>query len=248
MDAKGVVSYLRVSTEKSIDVAFIASRSAVAKLNRETIPQAELQAATMGAREMIKLQTALWLKIDSVHFRVDSETVLYWIRSPTRKNPHYVAPCRDFIRSCSSPSQWFYVPSELNPADDITRGISAKSISVNHGFFKASFLEKPEKDWPTQPSKIPSGHSPTEVLLVNKAAAKGSTLAAILAADSLTELKKSIADEAAGNHLERSVKELHQALINCIIANQINVFPSDVKHLKVTYKNKKIERNSYDLY
>lgn len=61
MDAKGVASYLRVTTTNSINVLFIASKSAVAKLARETIPQAELQAAAMGAKEMTKLRKAFCL-------------------------------------------------------------------------------------------------------------------------------------------------------------------------------------------
>ncbi len=235
MDAKGVVSYLRVSTADTIDVAFIASKSAVAKINRETIPQAELQAATMGAREMTKLQKSLRMKINSIHFWVDSEAVLYWIRSPSRKNPRYVDPCRDFILSCTAPEQWCYVPSELNPADDITRGIGAKAFSPNHRFFKSSFLDKAEEHWPTQPTQIPTGKVLTEELLVGKAEVENSTVTAIASAESLATLKKSIADGIAGNRSVRTVNELHHALVKCIIAEQLNFFPLEIRHLKVIY-------------
>lgn len=236
MDAKGVASYLRVTTTNSIDVSFIASKSAVAKLTRETIPHAELQAATMGAREMLKLRKAFRLQIDAVFFWVDSEAVLYWLRTPaTRKNPHYVAPCRDFILSCTAPESWHYVPSELNPADDITRGVSAKAISATHRFFKPQFLEMQEQYWPTQPSKIPTGIFPTNELVVSKANAGSDTFPMIKAADTLANLKKTIADDAAGNCLERSVMELHRALIKCIIDVQSSFFRTEIKDLRVNF-------------
>ncbi len=155
--AKGAVAYLRSESSKGITVTFIAAKSKVTKLtDRDTIPQAELKAARLGAWLDTKIRRALRLKIQQSIFWVDSAAVLYWIRAPSHKrNPRYVAAHRTAILESSSPTQWRYVPTHLNVADDITRGIKAKAMSADHRFIRgADFIHLAEANWPTQPSEL----------------------------------------------------------------------------------------------
>ena len=60
---------------------------------------------------------------------------------------------RKAILECSTPTQWQHVPTQLNPADDITRGIKASTMLTGHRFIHGpAFLKLSEVDWPTQPS------------------------------------------------------------------------------------------------
>jgi len=155
--AKGAVAYLRSHSPKGITVTFIAAKSKVTKLTeRDTIPQAELKAARLGAWLDNKIRRTLRLSIQQSIFWVDSAAVLYWIRAPSHKrNPRYVGAHRTAILSSSSPTQWRYVPTHLNVADDITRGIKAKAMSSEHRFIRgAEFLHLAEANWPLQPSEL----------------------------------------------------------------------------------------------
>uniref|UniRef100_A0A5S6Q179 Integrase catalytic domain-containing protein n=1 Tax=Trichuris muris TaxID=70415 RepID=A0A5S6Q179_TRIMR len=52
----------------------------------------------------------------------------------------------------SKPGQWRYVPSELNPADDLSRGLRRVSADISHRWFCGpKFLWQTEEHWPTSP-------------------------------------------------------------------------------------------------
>ena len=56
------------------------------------------------------------------------------------------------IQDVTSPSQWRYVNSEGNPADDAPRGLMVDSIiSKNRWINGPDFLWEPESRWPVQP-------------------------------------------------------------------------------------------------
>ena len=53
------------------------------------------------------------------------------------------------IHQKSNPRQWRHVPTDLNCADDATRGLHAKELSTDHRWFnRLEFLYKKEEDWP----------------------------------------------------------------------------------------------------
>jgi len=155
--AKGAVGYPRASSSSGITVTFILAKSKVSKLSdRDTIPQAELKAARIGALLDNKIRRTLRINTQPTVFWVDSEAVLYWLRAPSEKrNPRYVSTHRQAILECSTPNQWRHVPTQINPADDITRGIKASSMLDGHRFIHGpSFLKLSEVDWPVQPSDL----------------------------------------------------------------------------------------------
>ncbi|KFD47370.1 hypothetical protein M513_11733 [Trichuris suis] len=56
----------------------------------------------------------------------------------------------------SKTSQWRYVPTRMNPADDCSRGISPSKISTHRRWFDGpSFLLEEEPDWPKRPQHPP---------------------------------------------------------------------------------------------
>ena len=59
------------------------------------------------------------------------------------------------IRNLSDPSQWKYVDTKENPADNASRGLDANALSEQQRWLRGPrFLWKPEKDWPAQPSSL----------------------------------------------------------------------------------------------
>lgn len=61
--------------------------------------------------------------------------------------------CPLIIHEHSEPSQWRYVNSELNPADDASRGVTVDTMIQNNRWLSGpEFLTKEEDLWPRDPS------------------------------------------------------------------------------------------------
>lgn len=55
------------------------------------------------------------------------------------------------IREATKPSQWKYVKTKENPADQATRGLKAKNLEQTGTWFKGpNFIIRSETDWPEQ--------------------------------------------------------------------------------------------------
>ena len=61
------------------------------------------------------------------------------------------------IRNGSCISQWHFVPTKQNPADQISRGITVRSfLSCNEWINGPNFPSKPKSKWPVQPDFVSS--------------------------------------------------------------------------------------------
>ena len=78
--------------------------------------------------------------------------VLHYIASKEKRFQTYV----ENRVSVSTPQQWRYVPSAENPADDLSRGLTATEMIENERWFSGpSFLRKEESAWPAKPKLKP---------------------------------------------------------------------------------------------
>ncbi|XP_045537630.1 uncharacterized protein LOC123721811 [Papilio machaon] len=78
-------------------------------------------------------------------------TVLQWLRSDARSFKPFVAHRLGEIIENSCVSDWRWVPTDLNVADDATRTRSI-NLDASHRWFRGpSFLFKSFEDWPTEP-------------------------------------------------------------------------------------------------
>ncbi|XP_043220311.1 uncharacterized protein LOC122389655 [Amphibalanus amphitrite] len=153
--AYGTVSYFRVVNEAGdIHCGFVFGRSRLAPLKGTTIPRIELAAATLAVKVNAMIQSAFQTKIES-WFWTDSTTVLRYIRNEKTRFHTFVANRLAVIREGSSPNQWKYVQSSLNPADIASRGASGKDISKNQEWFSGpEFLWKESHEWPLTPNNL----------------------------------------------------------------------------------------------
>ena len=75
--------------------------------------------------------------------------VLWWIRGRSRQFKPFVASRVGEIQSSTDPEQWRYVPTEINPADLLSRGLRAIDLEVGERWWRGpAFLQRSEEAWP----------------------------------------------------------------------------------------------------
>ena len=149
-DAFGAAVYALTSYgDGQIIVRLVASKGKVAPLSAISIPRLELMAAVLGVRLTKSVCEALELDMKHVTFWSDSVNVLWWVRGHSRKFKPFTAHRIGEIQESSSPQQWRYVPSKSNPADLVTRGMSARELVTDTFWWSGpSYLKQEEADWP----------------------------------------------------------------------------------------------------
>ena len=112
--------------------SLVMAKSRVTPVKVVSIPRLELAAAVLSCK-VSKLFNAE-LCIDDLHniYWCDSQIVLAYISNEAKHFHVYVANRIQTIRSYSSVDSWRYVPTEVNPADDSSRGINIdKLVDIN---------------------------------------------------------------------------------------------------------------------
>lgn len=151
--AYGACIYVRsFDGNGQISINLMIGKSRVAPIKPTTIPRLELCGALIGARLYEKVVAALRVKVVRVTFWTDSTIVLGWIKMlPSKLQPfvrNRVAEILDKTSSCT----WRHVPTDKNPADLVSRGVSAKSLqSCQLWWHGPDFLNHNESCWPTCP-------------------------------------------------------------------------------------------------
>ena len=119
----------------------------------------ELMAAGLGLRLTESVSRVLNSSLSEAVFWSDSMNVLWWIKGRSRKFRPFVPNRIGEIQSLSNPKQWRYVPTNENPADFLTRGMTVSGMAEKVTWWSGpDFLEKEESDWPVN-------HVDTEVVL-----------------------------------------------------------------------------------
>ncbi|XP_051155328.1 uncharacterized protein LOC127277923 [Leptopilina boulardi] len=149
--AYAAVAYWRFEkADGQIETSIIANKSRVAPLKPLSIPRLELQAALLGSRLAQTIEKEHNLKIDQRILWSDSRTVILWLKSDPRFYHTFVAHRLGEICELTSPSNWRWVPTNDNPADDATKFSKTPLNSNQRWFFGPPFLKKRESDWPDQ--------------------------------------------------------------------------------------------------
>lgn len=154
------VAYLRIEGHGEIQTSFVSAKTRVAPLKQPiSIPRLELQAALMGARLGHSLTTNLRLKISQTFYWTDSKTVLHWVRSEAHRFKVFVAQRIGEIHELTDTTQWRYVPSKLNVADEATK--RTKPLEFTNGstwLYGPQFLQQGMNDWPEESPKANVEH------------------------------------------------------------------------------------------
>ncbi|XP_017461979.1 PREDICTED: uncharacterized protein LOC108355324 [Rhagoletis zephyria] len=150
--AFAAVAYLRITKGSAVDISFVAAKARCAPMKGMTIPRLELQAAVLGNRLERSIRECHEFHISRVTFWSDSKTVLLWIRSTTREYKQFVASRIAEILGNTQPSQWRWLPSSLNIADEATRAKAVPVVCSSSRLLTGpAFLRKQEIAWPVEP-------------------------------------------------------------------------------------------------
>ena len=145
--AYGAVVYIYQNQETSL----VMSKSRVAPIKTITLPKLELMAAVMATRLVQFVRSSIHLQTDDpsthIHMWTDSQIVLHWIYKPHLSNPfisHHVAE----IVGASPGNTWSFTPSSDNPADLLTRGISAQQLFSSQLWLQGPQWLQSRHEWP----------------------------------------------------------------------------------------------------
>ena len=149
-DAIGAAVYLPQLNEASeVSMALVYGQARVALLNPTSIPRLELCGAVLAVQAAQRVIKEIDLKISDVIYYTDSKVVLGYITNESRRFYVYVANRVELIRSMSTPEQWRYVETDLNPADLAMRGVPSSKLIEPSWLVGPEFLCKPERTLPT---------------------------------------------------------------------------------------------------
>jgi hypothetical protein len=109
----------------SFAVRFIMAKSRVAPVTELTMPKLELQAAVIACRLNHTIRSECRLEFEKTISFCDSMIVLAWIQNETRSFKAFVSVLVAEIKAKSDLADWRYCTTDLNVADDVTRGLVA---------------------------------------------------------------------------------------------------------------------------
>ncbi|CAG2205088.1 unnamed protein product [Mytilus edulis] len=140
--AYGASVYLSKGTESTLVIA----KNRVAPLKLITLPKLELMAAVIGAR--LSKDVIENLGVKRAVFWSDSQIVLHWLTS-SKSFYKFVKNRVSEIKELTETHEWKYVPTEMNPADLQTRGLTASQFEDSTLWMNGPQWLTDECKWPT---------------------------------------------------------------------------------------------------
>ena len=153
-EAYGTCAYVRWEVEDGVySAVLVMSKNRIAPKRTLSIPKLELCAAVIAIRLRRKIEELMDCKFLEVYQLTDSMIVKDQIKSEGHGFQTFTAVRVGEIQENSKVSEWFWIPSEYNPADLLTRSdkITTKEIEA---FWKngLKFLSRPFEEWPIERS------------------------------------------------------------------------------------------------
>ena len=144
--AYGCCVYLKSGQGESLDVNLVMSKVRVAPLTEVTLPRLELLAALLGARLLEYTRKALELPTDVKYTCFsDSQITLGWIKGNCSRWKQFVRNRVSEIQTLTDPAHWKHCAGVDNPADLLTRGVSANLMTSNYVWLKGpKWLMQPD--------------------------------------------------------------------------------------------------------
>ncbi|CAH2105154.1 unnamed protein product [Euphydryas editha] len=247
--AIGACIYLRsINNQGLINVQLLCSKSKISPLKPTTIPRLELCAALLAAKlSRVAVESLRCTVARQVHW-CDSTVVLGWLRAESHKLKAFVANRVVEISELTDVSSWRYIPTLMNPADFISRGLLPKDIiSKNLWWYGPEFLLKTESEWPVFSRATSDDASLPEIKLNSALAVADATKEPILI--EFEKYSKLVKIQRVLAYVKRfifnlrnkknkrtgslTLDELNDSFYNLCAISQIQSFPKEYDILKV---------------
>ena len=163
MEGYGVAAYRRCTNGGGLShVAYMFGRARVMPLDssklshHNSMPRLELTAARLAAEVCQMLVEEVGETFNRIVMWSDSECVLKQIQDRKTRFKTFFSNRLSKIHEITDMAEWRYVPTDLNPADDCSRGLVPGDEKWCRFYLGPDFLWKSEEHWPqTQLSKAP---------------------------------------------------------------------------------------------
>lgn len=132
--AYGAAAYVRVQRPDGWKAMLLCSKSKVAPLKTVTVPRLELCAVELGSKLLSRIRAIETFAAAPAFIWTDSEIALYWLRKQPNELKTFVANRVAKVLQVVRPEQSRHIRSEENPADLVSRGVSADSL-IGHGLW-----------------------------------------------------------------------------------------------------------------
>ncbi|KMQ82601.1 hypothetical protein RF55_22423 [Lasius niger] len=127
--AYAAVVYARVRLDEiSSEPLLLTAKTKVAPIRQVSLPRLELCATALLTKLVSHVQRTMELADAPTHLWSDSTVALAWIHGHPSKWKTFVANRVADIQRTLPAARWHHVPSQDNPADCATRGLSPKEL------------------------------------------------------------------------------------------------------------------------
>jgi hypothetical protein len=149
-EAYAAVAYMKsVYTSGMSHISLIMAKTKVAPLKRQTIPRLELCGALMLSRMLQHIKDVLQMPISRIHAWTDSMIVLDWLQGNPRRFKTFVGNRVSEIMDTLPPDRWRHVPTQYNPADCASRGLTPVELLQHELWWEGpTWLKLDASSWP----------------------------------------------------------------------------------------------------
>ena len=133
----GAAAYVNLRNTNSKSCNLVQGKSKIASMRNKlvTISRLELQAVLLASRIKLTVTQEMEIHIDNIYLWSDSKTVLNYLRNRnTNFGPYIMRRCNE-IRQNTNVEDWNYIPTDLNIADVLSRGILLENPDVLSSWF-----------------------------------------------------------------------------------------------------------------
>ena len=128
-DVKSVQLHGLEMNDGSCVCSLVMAKTRVAPIKKQTLPRLELLGSLLCARLLVFVRDALKLRKNVEYMCwTDSMVALSWIHSEAVNWKEFFSNGVSCIQELTAKESWFHCPGDENPADLLTRGITAEEL------------------------------------------------------------------------------------------------------------------------